>query len=41
MSMHPGRRMKENRVLLVSVEGPPDVVWKLSDKEVTMHIELA
>lgn len=26
---------------LVTVEGPPDVKWILSDKEVTMHIELA
>ena len=25
----------------VLVEGPPDVEWILSDKEVTMHIELA
>ncbi|MEK5036685.1 CdaR family protein [Sporosarcina sp. FSL K6-3457] len=29
------------KILLVSVEGPPDVNWKLSDDEVTMHIELA
>lgn len=29
------------KVLLVSVEGPPDVRWKLSDGEVTMNIELA
>ncbi|WP_318616100.1 YbbR-like domain-containing protein [Sporosarcina sp. YIM B06819] len=29
------------KVLLVSVEGPPDVRWKLSDGEVTMQIELA
>lgn len=28
------------KVLLVSVEGPPDVKWKLSNDEVTMHIEL-
>ncbi|WP_203247915.1 CdaR family protein [Sporosarcina beigongshangi] len=29
------------KVLLVSVEGPSDVKWKLSNDEVTMHIELA
>lgn len=29
------------RILIVSVEGPSDVKWKLSNDEVTMHIELA
>lgn len=29
------------RILPVSVEGPPNIVWKLSDEEVTMQIELA
>ena len=29
------------RTLVVSVEGPSDVKWKLSNDEVTMHIELA
>ncbi|MFJ7935130.1 YbbR-like domain-containing protein [Sporosarcina sp. NPDC096371] len=29
------------KVLLVSVEGPPDIVWKLSNDKVTIRIELA
>lgn len=29
------------QTLVVSVEGPSDVKWKLSNEEVTMHIELA
>lgn len=29
------------RILVVSVEGPSDVKWKLSNDEVMMHIELA
>ena len=29
------------KVVLVSVDGPSNVKWKLSNEEVTMHIELA
>ena len=30
-----------DQILPVVVEGPSDVEWKVSDKEITMHIELA
>ncbi len=36
-----GTMNEGDQTLSVVVEGPPDVEWKISDKEVTMRIELA